>query len=63
MSKEYVVKPYVVRQKYYSESTYRNVAFFEDAASAIEKYKELKRLCLRDKVEVIDLQTNTVIAE
>ena len=59
----YVNKPYLVKRKYYSEQTFRNVAFFEDVASAYKEFDELRTISIRDWVQVVDLRTGQVIAD
>ena len=59
----YIGKPFVVRQKYYNAKSFRTVAYFEDEASAIEKFEELRQVCLRDWIKVVDLRTGSDIAD
>ena len=59
----YVSEPYQVRRKYYSGQTFRNEAYFGDAASALEKFEELRTISRRDWVQVVDLRTGQVIAD
>ena len=58
----YVAKPYLVKMKFYNEQSFRNMAFFEDAASAIRKYDQLRGTSGRDWVQVVDLRSGQVIA-
>ena len=40
----YLDKPFLVKRKYYSESSFSNVAFFEDVASAYKEFEELRAI-------------------
>ena len=59
----YVDKPYVVKMKYYSEGYFRNVAFYEDEASARSKFEQLRGTSGRDWVQVVDVRTGHVIKD
>ncbi len=59
----YVEKPYLVKRKYYSERYFRNVAFFEDVASALKEFEELRAISLRDWVQVVDIRTGNIMAD
>ena len=59
----YVEKPYLVKRKYCSERSFRNVAFFEDEASVRKEFGELCAVSHRDWVQVVDLRSWQVIAD
>ena len=59
----YLDKPFLVKRKYYSESSFSNVAFFEDVASAYKEFEELCAISLRDWVQVVDVRTGHVMAD
>ena len=58
----YTPKPYVVRHRPKYRS-WRNVAFFETAREALAKYEKLTQTYLTERVWVVDLLKDQVIAD
>ena len=61
--KPYKSKPYVVRHKPEQSSTWKAVGYFESVGDALAEYEELRKAYLRERVWVVDLNSDQVLAD
>ena len=54
---------FVVRHHRYTDATWHVVGYFESAREALAEYEELQRAYRRERVWVVDLVDDVVIAD